>query len=126
MNKVNEFQQAKKSTEILEGLEEELGVQDSSAVVNGSRDRGGNLRVNQEGRPKKIQRTTINTLTPSNKKLDQFKHRRQEVKGAVQLEIIEELSCLSENLGKAHWKGQCSGKQQSQYLDIWTESVSKI
>ena len=55
MNKVKEFQEAKKSTEILEGLEGELAIQDSSAVANGSRDRWGNLRVNKGGRPNKMQ-----------------------------------------------------------------------
>ena len=91
MNKVAEVKLTKEADAKIVCVEEEqTEIQAREAAKNGSRDRWGNMRANVGGRPKKKEGSKVCEMLDSNRKTDILKQRRQEVKGAVQLKLLEE------------------------------------
>ena len=102
MNKVAEVKLTKDADAKIVGVEEgQTEIQAREAVKNGSRDRWGNLRANVGGRPKKKEGSKVCEMLDSNRRNDILKHRKQELKGPVQLKLVEELCALAEGFGES-------------------------
>ena len=102
LQKVAALEAQKKEQTTVVGMEEEREqFEESDVVKNGNQDRWGNLRTNVGGRPRKeVGGRLAQYVGKANRKSDNDKTRRQEVKGAVQLKIAEELTTLAASFGE--------------------------
>ena len=102
---VAELEAEKKAEKIIALAEEVEELEEAQVVKNGSRDRFGNLRKNVGGRPKKVQELTIAEQNEaggkSNSKRQEQKQLRQELRGGVQLNIIDEVCELAKGFGES-------------------------
>ena len=105
LHQVAELEAEKKAEKVVALAEEEAELQANVGVKNGSRDKWGNLRKNVGGRPRKLAGSRKDDSAEQhgrgNVKRPQDKSERQELKGPVQLKIVDELSELAKGFGES-------------------------
>ena len=105
LHQVAELEAEKKAEKVVALAEEEAQLQQNVGVKNGSRDRWGNLRKNVGGRPPKLAGRRTDELAEKdgrgNVKRPQDKAKRQELRGPVQLKIVDELCELAKGFGES-------------------------